>query len=135
MPRFGEVVCYVVLILPTKTTVWWIPKKSGYLFGGPYNTGYSIWGSILGYPYFGKPPHSHSSWIISGLASMAEQEVVDRPELHGKCVIIGCIYMYIGIMENKMETTIMGYIGVILGLYMNRIVTLTCRRTTLFLFL
>ena len=26
-------------------------------------------------------------------------------------------YYYIGILENKMETTIMGYVGYILGLY------------------
>ena len=30
--------------------------KLGYPFGGPYNKDYSILGSILGSPYFGKLP-------------------------------------------------------------------------------
>ena len=30
----------------------------GYLFGGPHNKDYSILGSILGSPYFGKLPSS-----------------------------------------------------------------------------
>ena len=29
----------------------------GYLFGGPYNKDYSILGSILGSPHFGKLPY------------------------------------------------------------------------------
>ena len=29
----------------------------GYPFGGPHNKGYSISGSILGYPYFEKLPY------------------------------------------------------------------------------
>ena len=29
----------------------------GYLFGGPHNKDYSILGSILGSPYFGKLPY------------------------------------------------------------------------------
>ena len=32
------------------------PKIRGYLFGDPYNKVYSILGSILGYPNFGKLP-------------------------------------------------------------------------------
>ena len=28
----------------------------GYLLGGPHHKGYSILGSILGFPYFGKLP-------------------------------------------------------------------------------
>ena len=32
-------------------------KIRGTLFGGPYNKDYSILGSILGSPYFGKLPY------------------------------------------------------------------------------
>ena len=31
-----------------------LPKIRGTFFGGPYNEDYSILGSILGSPYFGK---------------------------------------------------------------------------------
>ena len=33
------------------------PKITGYFFGGPYGKDYSILGSILGSPYFGKLSH------------------------------------------------------------------------------
>ena len=33
-----------------------VSQNSGYYFGGPYNKDYSIFGSILGFPYFGKLP-------------------------------------------------------------------------------
>ena len=33
-----------------------VSQNSGYLFGGPHNKDYSILGSILGSPYFGKLP-------------------------------------------------------------------------------
>ena len=33
-----------------------VSQNWGYLFGGPYNKDYSILGSILGSPYFGKLP-------------------------------------------------------------------------------
>ena len=33
-----------------------VSQNWGYLFGGPHNKDYSIWGSILGSPYFGKLP-------------------------------------------------------------------------------
>ena len=36
------------------------PKIRGALFGGPHNKDYSILGSILGSPYFGKLPYGHS---------------------------------------------------------------------------
>ena len=32
-------------------------QNRGYLFGGPNNKVYSILGSILGYPNFGKQPY------------------------------------------------------------------------------
>ena len=35
-----------------------VSQNWGYLFGGPYNKDYSILGSILGSPYFGKLPFS-----------------------------------------------------------------------------
>ena len=34
-----------------------LSQNYGYLFGGPHNEDYSILGSILGSPYFGKLPH------------------------------------------------------------------------------
>ena len=33
-------------------------QNEGYFFGGPSNKDYSIWGSILGYPNFGKLPYT-----------------------------------------------------------------------------
>ena len=33
------------------------PQLRGTFFGGPYKKDYSILGSILGYPYFGKLPY------------------------------------------------------------------------------
>ena len=38
--------------------IWNFPKIKGTFWGGPYNKGYSILGSILGSPYFGKPPYT-----------------------------------------------------------------------------
>ena len=32
----------------------WVSQHWGYLVGGPHNKDYSIFGSILGSPYFGK---------------------------------------------------------------------------------
>ena len=43
-----------------------VSQNEGYLYGGPQNKGYSILGSILGPPYFGKLPNSyyhHSSGV------------------------------------------------------------------------
>ena len=34
-----------------------VSQNQGCLFGGPHNKDYSIWGSILGSPYFGKLPY------------------------------------------------------------------------------
>ena len=34
-------------------------KKEGYRMEGPHNEDYSIWGSILGSPYFGKLPNNN----------------------------------------------------------------------------
>ena len=34
-----------------------VSQNWGYFFGGPYNKDYSILGSILGYPNFGKLPY------------------------------------------------------------------------------
>ena len=35
----------------------WVSQNYGYLFGGPNNKDYSLLGSILGSPYFGKLPY------------------------------------------------------------------------------
>ena len=37
------------------------PKIRSYLSGGPHNKSYSILGSILGFPYFGKVSYWESS--------------------------------------------------------------------------
>ena len=37
--------------------IWVVPKIRGPLFRGPHNKDYSILGSILGSPYFGKLPY------------------------------------------------------------------------------
>ena len=64
---YCEVQSYSVLLLarmpriPVRRSApletWGFPKIKGTLFGGPHNKDYSILGSILGSPYFGKLPH------------------------------------------------------------------------------
>ena len=46
--------------------IWGFPKIRGYLFGGPIKKDYSILGSILGSPYFGKLPslHPHNGPVL-----------------------------------------------------------------------
>ena len=44
-----------------------VSQNYGYLFGGPCNKDYSIWGPILGSPYFGKLPYMHLYTHILGL--------------------------------------------------------------------
>ena len=41
-----------------------VPKIRGTLFGGPNNKDYSILGSILGSPYFGKLPYIPSFRVL-----------------------------------------------------------------------
>ena len=41
-----------------------VSQNWGYHFGCPYNKDYSILGSILGFPYFGKVPYR---WRVEGL--------------------------------------------------------------------
>ena len=41
-----------------------ISQNYGYLFGGPHNRDYSILGSILGFPYFGKLPYHDMIYYI-----------------------------------------------------------------------
>ena len=45
-------------------TIWGFPKIRGYLFGGPNNKDYSILGSILGSPYFGKLLYSYMDPLV-----------------------------------------------------------------------
>ena len=42
---------------------WGFPKIRGTLFGGPHNKDYSILGSILGSPYFGKLPYGCFTFV------------------------------------------------------------------------
>ena len=37
-----------------------VSQNEGYLLRGPHNKDYSILGSILGFPYFEKLPHTHT---------------------------------------------------------------------------
>ena len=47
-----------------------VSQNKGYHFGDPHNKDYSILGSILGSPYFGKPPwHSFVMTFISAASS------------------------------------------------------------------
>ena len=46
--------------------MWGFPRIRGTLFGGPYNKDYSILGSILGSPYFGKVPNELESKLLKG---------------------------------------------------------------------
>ena len=46
--------------------IWGFPKIRGTLFGGPHNKDYSILGSILGSPYFGKLPYELYSKLLKG---------------------------------------------------------------------
>ena len=39
--------------------IWGFLKIRGTFLGGPHNKDYSILGSILGYPYFGKLPFQY----------------------------------------------------------------------------
>ena len=50
----------------------------GHLFGGPYNKVYSILGSILGYPTFGKHPSPTDP------SSKSEAKVQPTGELQGQ---------------------------------------------------
>ena len=54
--------------------VWGFPKIRGTFLEGPNNKDYSILGSILGSPYFGKLPFLH--------------EFGDQPVL---CFIVSCV--------------------------------------------
>ena len=45
-------------VMSTWNAKWGLPKILGTFFGGPHNKDYSILGSILGSPYFGKLPSS-----------------------------------------------------------------------------
>ena len=46
--------------IKSKVFIWEFPKIRGTLLRGPHNKDYSILGSILGSPYFGKLPYINS---------------------------------------------------------------------------
>ena len=48
-------------------TMWGFPEIGGTLFGGPNNKDYSIVGSILGSPYFGKLPNEMNKMCFPGV--------------------------------------------------------------------
>ena len=45
-----------------------ISQNWGYLIGGPHNKDYSILGSTLGSPYFGKLPYRGSGFRVWGVS-------------------------------------------------------------------
>ena len=53
------------LSLSLSLSLYGVSQNLGYLFGGPYNKDYSILGSILGYPNFGKLPYIYISLSLS----------------------------------------------------------------------
>ena len=62
-------------------SIWGFPKIRGTLFGGPYNKDYNIWGSILGYPYFGKLPYPLGGKCIEVLSYRKLQYLGQQAEL------------------------------------------------------
>ena len=56
-----------------------VSQNWGYLFGGPYNKDYSILGSILGSPYFGKLPYEEPPFLKSrALSSFSGRQSYTR---------------------------------------------------------
>ena len=49
---------------PKHTAIWGFTKIRGTFLGGHNNKGYSILGSILGSPYFGKLPYDNPSFYL-----------------------------------------------------------------------
>ena len=45
-----------------------VPQDEGNHFGGPNSEDYSIWGSILGSPHFGKLPYTILTQILHDLS-------------------------------------------------------------------
>ena len=63
-----------------------VSQNWGYHFGGPYTKGYSILGSLLGCPHFGKLPSKWSSFLIAAMnmralrACLQERQLSERVE-------------------------------------------------------
>ena len=55
-----------------------ISHNQGYLFGGPYNKDYSILGSILRYPDFGKLPYFYGFFLDLHVLLNGAREVPNR---------------------------------------------------------
>ena len=48
-----------------KQVKWWLKiYMSGFLIGGPHNKDYSVLGSILGSPNFGKLPYNQPNQVL-----------------------------------------------------------------------
>ena len=85
--------------------IWEFPKIRVPFQGGSHYKDYTVLGCILGSPYFGKLPYIYI-YIVGNIGIMEKKMETT--------IIMGymgdyrvCIYRgYIGIMEKKMETTI-----------------------------
>ena len=53
-----------------------VSQNFGYLFGGPYNKDYTILGSILGSPYFGKLPYANMSQSLNSLQAGLHRDYI-----------------------------------------------------------
>ena len=65
-----------------------VSQNEGYQFGGPNSKDYSILGSILGSPHFGKPPN-HASSLPAALVwnpAVLSQHVLD-PQVEHKTAV------------------------------------------------
>ena len=60
---------------------------SGYLFEAPHNEDYSILGSILGSPYFGKLPYTHILQRVPKASPVAKVRLVE--DLYGELMGAG----------------------------------------------
>ena len=63
--------------------IWEFPKIRGTMLGSPYNKDYSILGSIMGSPYFGKLPCRAKAVKDSGFKSLPLWLVGSKSVLHG----------------------------------------------------
>ena len=61
-----------------------VSQNLGYHFGGPYNKDDSIWGSLLGSPYFGKLPFN--AFLLGTLLDLVVSSL-RRGHCHLLCIV------------------------------------------------
>ena len=52
-----------------------VSQNKGYHFGDPHNKDYSILGSILGSPYFGKPPYKNFKADVQSISNTISKSI------------------------------------------------------------